>query len=106
MKKLRVLFMALFAIMLLSGTAMAQEKSKDKNIATVTFDCDIDCASCKAKIEKNLPFEKGVKEFIVSLEDKTVVVKYRKDKNSDEKLRESLEKLGYKTSVKKESAKE
>ncbi|MGV8827094.1 MAG: heavy-metal-associated domain-containing protein [Breznakibacter sp.] len=100
MKNLKFLLAALFAVLMVSGNVSAQ--AKDKKVATVVFDVDIDCGSCKAKIEKNLPFEKGVKEFEVSLENKTVKVDYRTDKTNEETLRKAIEKLGYKTTVKKE----
>jgi hypothetical protein len=64
MKNLKLLLAALFAALMVSGNVSAQ--AKDKKVATVVFDVDIDCGGCKAKIERNLPFEKGVKEFEVS----------------------------------------
>lgn len=100
MKNLKFLLAALFAALMASGNVSAQ--AKDKKMATVVFDVEIDCGSCKAKIEKNLPFEKGVKAFEVSLENKTVQVKYRTDKTNEETLRKAIEKMGYKTTVKKE----
>lgn len=100
MKNLKFLLAALFAAFMMSGNVSAQ--AKDKKMSTVVFDVEIDCGSCKAKIEKNLPFEKGVKEFEVSLENKTVQVIYRTDKTNEETLRKAIEKMGYKTTVKKE----
>ena len=100
MKNLKFLLAALFAVLMVSGNVSAQ--AKDKKVATVVFDVEIDCGGCKAKIEKNLPFEKGVKEFEVSLENKTVKVDYRTDKTNEETLRKAIEKLGYKATVKKE----
>ncbi len=102
MKNLKFLLVALFAVFMVSGNGSAQ--STEKKLATVVFDVEIDCGNCKAKIEKNLPFEKGVKEFEVSLENKTVQVKYRPDKTNEENLRQAIEKLGYKTTVKTEKA--
>ncbi len=102
MKNFKFLFVAILGLFMTVGSLSAQ--SKDNKLSVVVFDVEIDCGGCKSKIEKNLPFEKGVKEFEVSLENKTVQVKYRSDKTNEENLRQAIEKLGYKTTVKKEKA--
>lgn len=53
------------------------------------------CETCKETIEKNLTFEKGVKEVLVDYEKKEVKVVYRPDKTSPEKIKLALTKLGY-----------
>ncbi|MDR3351184.1 MAG: heavy-metal-associated domain-containing protein, partial [Prevotellaceae bacterium] len=50
---------------------------------------------CKAKIEKNISWEKGVKDLTVNLEKKTVAITYDPQKSTAEKLKEAIEKLGY-----------
>ena len=102
MKKFKILFGHPFPPFNVFGHGLA--KKKKKKLATVVFDVEIDCGNCKEKIEKNITFEKGVKEFEVSLENKTVQVKYRPDKTNEENLRQAIEKLGYKTTVKTEKA--
>ncbi len=107
MKKMKFLITALFALFMFAGFADAQskDKSKDKKEECVVFDVNMHCTSCKAKIEKNIAFEKGVKALDVSLENKTVAVTYRADKNSEESLKQAFEKLGYTATVKKEEEK-
>ena len=44
---------------------------------------------------KNVPYEKGVKDVKCDLTTKEVTVQYQKDKNNNESLKRSIEKLGY-----------
>jgi copper chaperone CopZ len=53
------------------------------------------CHNCKAKIEKNIPWEKGVKDLQVDLEEKTVTIIYNPQKTTEEKLQKAIEKLGF-----------
>lgn len=78
----------------------AQDK-KTKSAKTETMKCwvSMDCASCKAKIEKNIPFEKGVSDLQVDLPTKMVTISYKPAKTSPEKLEKALQDLGYKTEI-------
>ncbi len=62
-----------------SFNGMAQEKKQKvkKSDKTETLTCwaSMDCEACKSKIEKNIAFEKGVKDLKVDLDIKRV---YRK----------------------------
>ncbi|MDR2651732.1 MAG: cation transporter, partial [Prevotellaceae bacterium] len=51
------------------------------------------------RIEKNIPFEKGIKDVEVNLKDNTVTVKYDNTKTDVEKIKESFKKLGYPSEV-------
>lgn len=82
--------------------AQEQEKKKDSKLTTVVLHSEISCNNCKQRIEKNIPFEKGVKDLKVSLADKTVTIVFRNDKNTSEKLCEAVTKLGYKSVIIKE----
>ncbi|MDR0371433.1 MAG: heavy-metal-associated domain-containing protein [Prevotellaceae bacterium] len=73
------------------ATAQAQ---KDNNKETVVFDVDIDCNNCKNKIEKNIPFEKGVKALDVDMDSKTVTVTYDPKKTDIASLQEGFKKIG------------
>lgn len=86
-----------FLVMLLTLVAVVNVNAqKTKTEKTVVFYVDLHCASCKADIEKNLPFEKGVKDLKVDLKAKTITVTYRTDKNTDENLKKAIEKLDVK----------
>ncbi len=89
---LRIVIVAVIAIFAINTEASAQKKKE----AEVTFSVNVDCPSCVKKLESNLPFEKGVKDLKVSLEDQTVWFKYRPDQTTKETLAKAVEKFGYK----------
>lgn len=101
MKRFWILSAWMMCIGLTTSSAWAQKK--EVKTQTVVFLSEIDCKSCQVKIEKNIPFEKGVKALKVSLEQKRVEVEYRTDKTTPEQLRLALEKLGYVTSIQVEA---
>ena len=93
MKQLfRILFVAVIAIFALNTEASAQKKKKE---AEVTFSVNVDCPACVKKLESNLPFEKGVKDLKISLEEQTVWFKYQPEKTTNEALAKAVEKFGY-----------
>lgn len=105
MKQLiRILFVAIIAVFALNTEVSAQKKKKE---AEVTFSVNVDCPACVKKLESNLPFEKGVKDLKISLEEQTVWFKYQPDKTTKEALAKAVEKFGYevKEITKEETAK-
>lgn len=78
---------------------VAVENSQNE-LTTVIFSATIHCDNCKKKIEKNMAFEKGVKEIKVDVKSKTVTVTFKSDKNTPEDLKKALEKLGYNSEIK------
>ena len=80
-----------------------QQKSDSKNSEPVTFATSLHCESCKAKIEKNLAWEKGVKDLAINVETKEVTVTYDPQKTNPEALRKAIEKLGYTCSSQKDT---
>lgn len=100
---IRIITMIMLALATTIGMqAQEQEKKKDSKLTTVVLHSEISCNNCKQRIEKNIPFEKGVKNLKVSLADKTVTIVFRNDKNTSEKLCEAVTKLGYKSVIIKE----
>lgn len=79
-------FLSLLAIVLMSCT-MVFAKSEKK---VVVFDVDLHCQGCVAKIEKNIAFEKGVKDLVCDLEKKQVTITYDPEKTSVEKLQKAF----------------
>jgi copper chaperone CopZ len=53
------------------------------------------CSGCKEKIEKYIPMERGVEDIKVDLDKKEVTVIYKPAKTTVEKLKKSIEELGY-----------
>ena len=94
----RVVLVAVIALFAVNAQANGQDKKQEE--AEVTFNVNVDCASCVKKLESNLPFEKGVKDLKVSLEEQTVWFKYQPSKTTKEKLAEAIKKFGYEVSEK------
>ena len=97
MKRLFTLLMALLLVAGTATTALAQDnkQKKNANIQEVTFVTTIDCKNCVKKVEANLPYEKGIKDMKVNLDDRTVWIKYDAAKTDKEKLAAAIVKLGY-----------
>lgn len=91
--KTKVWLVTLFSVLcaVYASDLMAQ---KESNTATVYFYVEaMECNNCKARIEKNIAFEKGVTDLECDLPSKMVAVTYRKDKTNPEKLARAFEKL-------------
>lgn len=86
-----VKFVLILAVMFTAALSVNAQKKGEK---TVVFNANLHCNSCKAKVEKNLPYEKGVKDLKIDMEKQTVTVTFREDKNSTENLQKAIEKLG------------
>ncbi len=96
MKQFVKILLAIAIVALFSLNSDAQNsKKKQANIAEVTFVSSIDCAGCVKKVEGNIPYEKGVKDLKVNLDDQTIYIKYDATKTDKEKLAAAIVKLGY-----------
>lgn len=91
---MRVLSIILALCFFCSYNLNAQDKKK-KNTEEVTFKVSMSCNNCKQKIEKNLPWEKGVKDMEVDLATKTVKLKFDSKKTSTDKLKKAIEDLNF-----------
>ena len=88
MKAVRMVL--ILAVVLTTAMSVSAQKKGEK---TVVFNANLHCESCKAKIEKNIPYEKGVKDLKVDMKTQTIKVTFREDKNSVEGLKKAIEKL-------------
>lgn len=91
---MRIFGLILTLCLAFSFNLNAQGKKK-KQTEEVTFEVSMSCNNCKQKIEKNIAWEKGVKDMEVDLDDKTVKVKYDANKTSTENLKKAIENLGF-----------
>ncbi|MCG8581686.1 MAG: heavy-metal-associated domain-containing protein [Bacteroidales bacterium] len=91
--KTLLISIALMATML----THAQDK---KQVTTTIFKASITCENCKAKIMKQLPYEKGVKNVEVDVDSKLITVSYKSIKNTDEKMNEAIKELGFESEIK------
>lgn len=92
---LRNLFLtALTSLVLLgstfAGTSVRDDKEKEVKIKTSAV-----CGMCKARIERNLAFEKGVKEASLDVKSKVVTIKYNPAKTDVARLKANISKTGY-----------
>ena len=78
---------------------LQKKKKKDQSKKTVVFNVSMHCESCQRKIEKNIAYEKGVKDMAVKLEDKTVTIKFDTLKTNESKLIKAFNDLGYEANV-------
>ena len=83
--------------------AQNQNQLTQSKVGNVTFNVSMHCKSCQEKIERNIPFEKGVKDMNVNLEHKTVNVIYDPRKTNKEKLKKAFENLDFVCEVIKDS---
>ena len=72
------------AMVLMALTAAAEKQ-------TVTlYVQDMECNSCKAKVEKTLAFERGVQDLEFNLEKRQVTIVFNDKKTTIEKLQQAL----------------
>lgn len=85
--------MTLLCSLFVFSFAFSQEGKKKKD--TVTFFIEaMDCDHCIKKIEKNIPFEKGVTDLKCNLTTRTATVTYNTEKTSKTRLAEAFKKIG------------
>ncbi|QJW90456.1 heavy-metal-associated domain-containing protein [Spirosoma taeanense] len=80
----------LFAGTATRGNTLRDDKEKEIKIKTSAV-----CTMCKARIERNLAFEKGVKEADLDVKTKVVTIKYNPAKTDVAKLKANISKTGY-----------
>jgi periplasmic mercuric ion binding protein len=82
---------SLITLILISSLTYAQKKE----IKEVKFKSDVECLTCKGKIEKHIAFCKGVKSVNADVETRTVTIGYNPAKTDEAKLKAELEKTGF-----------
>ena len=96
--KTKYVLTTILMVFALSINLQAQTK-KDQSKKTVMFNVSMHCESGQRKIEKNIAYEKGVKDMAVKLEDKTVTIKFDTLKTNESKLIKAFNDLGYEANV-------
>jgi len=72
-----------------------KKDAKKKKDAEVSFEVNMTCENCKARIEKHITWEKGVKDLNVNLDRKLVTVKFDPKKTDEAALQKAIEDLNY-----------
>jgi copper ion binding protein len=74
--------------------------SSDTEIKTVSFTCkEISCNGCKRHISEAVIALDGIKSVDVSIEKKTVTVKFDDSKTSVEMIKQVIEEAGYSAEI-------
>lgn len=92
---LRTLFLTVLTSCLLTGHLFAGASVRDDKEKEVKIKTSAICSMCKARIERNLTFEKGVKEADLDVKTKVVTIKYNPTKTDVTKLKANISKTGY-----------
>ncbi len=87
--------LAVFALSLCSGTAIAVENSATLEVKGMT------CSACPLTVKQLLKKQPGVSEAGVDLKTQTALVKFDPDKIQPEQLAKAVSDIGFPTTVKK-----
>ena len=99
MNTLKTLLLALTIVLGTSAANAASTGNLKPNEAEVTFSVNIHCNSCKQRLKRNIPFERGVADVNVSLERNTVYIKYNTKRTNVERLKQAIVKLNFTAEV-------
>jgi periplasmic mercuric ion binding protein len=92
LKKITVLLLIIVAGIFFSAKGMAQDVQKTDTVKILTSAV---CGSCKARIEKNVAYEKGVTDVVLDVDTKVCTIVYKTAKTDPDKLRLAISKIGY-----------
>lgn len=101
MKQILITILAIFLLVAPSASAGSSpvvssvQDVKSKNVVTVTFKVNIHCENCVKKLNDNIAFLKGVEDLSISLDKKTIVIKYDTEKTDEATLVKAIKKCGY-----------
>ena len=70
--------------------------AKDIKKLVVTTTPIMYCENCENRVKNGMRFVKGVKKIETSVPNQTVTITYDADKNSEEVIIKSFDKIGYK----------
>ncbi len=91
----RNLFLTALTSLILMGISFAGAPTRDDKEKEVKIKTSAICGMCKARIERNLAFEKGVKESDLDVKTKIVTIKYNPAKTDVARLKANISKTGY-----------
>ena len=92
---LRNLFLTALTSFILLGNSFGGAPTRDDKDKEIKIKTSAICGMCKARIERNLAFEKGVKEADLDVKTKVVTIKYNPAKTDVTKLKANISKTGY-----------
>ena len=83
----------ILSLFILLTPAFASAKPAKADRQTVLFSVDLNCQACIDKIMHEIAFEKGVKDIVCSLKDKTVLVTYDANKTDIPTLQKAFARI-------------
>ncbi|MBS4056097.1 MAG: cation transporter [Bacteroidetes bacterium] len=86
---------AVSLLMLLAYNTRVMGQEKPASTETVKIKTSAICEQCKERLEHNMAFEKGVKAVNLDIETKVLTIEFKAGKNSKEKLKKAVTKIGY-----------
>lgn len=92
---LRNLFLTALTSLVILGNGSAGASPRDDKEKEVKIKTSAICSMCKARIERNLAFEKGVKESTLDVKSKVITIKYNPAKTDVARLKANISKTGY-----------
>jgi mercuric ion binding protein len=76
------------------------QSKKNKSTQKILLNVPMHCETCQAKIEKNIAFEKGVKDMVIDAQLKTVEITFDTTKTNLKTLEAAFRKIGYEVTPK------
>lgn len=97
--KIKILFTMVIVSFMINGL-FAQKETKNDNkknseLVVVEIQTSAICGDCKKRLEHDIAFEKGVKSVELDDETKVLTVKFKEGKNTKEKIKKAITKVGY-----------
>ena len=87
---------ATLVLWVLANTVQGQKEPVEvQNGFKIEIQTSAICEMCQYTLEKDLAFEKGVKEATLNLDDKVMTILYNPKKTDPQTLRERITKVGY-----------
>lgn len=78
-----------------------------KDFRTVEFKVEqMECPNCERKVQNNIKYEKGLKEFSTDVKSHTVTITYDPEKTNPQKLQAGFKKFKYEAVVVKDEKEE
>ena len=94
--KTKLILLAITMMFAITGMQAQEKKNKKKTeLVTVEIMTSAVCGMCKDRLEHDIAFEKGVKFVELDKETKILTIKYKEGKNTKEKLKIAVTKVGY-----------
>ena len=95
MKNIVIIGVLVLSLNIAFGQKTEQKLKKSSKLETVEIQTSAVCGDCKKRLEHDISFEKGVKFVELDDETKILTVKYKTGKNSKEKIKKAITKVGY-----------